>query len=563
MKKKIFFQHQNKTTQRLVVIVDITTVKARAINENILNVHNYSIVTADTRRVKLKMSKRNSYKSLNFADKVAIIEEIEKKELSQIEIAKKWGISESTLSTFKRNKQQIFQGFARTSGGKRLREPEIPEVDRAVTMWFSEARNNKINLDGPLIRGKAEQLAKMLGQHDFKASKGWFANWKRRNDVVLKSEAGESGAVDERSAAEWMMSLDPILQEYSPKDTFNADEAALFFKCTPNRTFAFKGDPCFGGKKSKERVTILVGANMDGSEKLPLLLIGKSARPHCFRNCKSKPVEYRNNKKAWMTGVLFEEWLLNVDHHFRKKRRTILLFIDNCSAHNRVPNLKNIKVIFLPSNMTSVVQPMDMGIIKNLKTFYRQKLVVHILAAIEAKKELKVDLLLASRILKESWNKVQPETIQQCFKKAGFFCPVEPEVNIILETPEGWSKISDGIAFQDYVDVDDNLSPMGEKTDQEIVAEIQGKKVCVDSSSSEEDNAENDLDDVSNASEADECLNKLMRYVHAQENVSDQTFSVLQDLENFIFNSRVKNRVQKKSQNISSATLMFVNFTVL
>jgi len=61
------------------------------------------------------------------------------------------------------------------------------------------------------------------------------------------------------------------------------------------------GDKCSGGKRSKERITVLVGSNMDGSEKIPLFVIGKSKKPRCFRNAKI-PVEYEANKKAWMTS---------------------------------------------------------------------------------------------------------------------------------------------------------------------------------------------------------------------------------------------------------------------
>jgi hypothetical protein len=44
---------------------------------------------------------------------------------------------------------------------------------------------------------------------------------------------------------------------------------------TPDRTLIFKGDTCHGGKKSKECVTVMVGANMTGTEKLKLLMIEK------------------------------------------------------------------------------------------------------------------------------------------------------------------------------------------------------------------------------------------------------------------------------------------------
>lgn len=348
---------------------------------------------------KKKLSKRLPYKSLDYGTKLKILQELESGELSQAELTKKHGISTSTLSTFKKSKEKIFQASA---GVKRERKPDLSEINAAVSLWFAEQRNNKINLDGSLIRGKDEEFAKMMGHKDFKASSGWFSNWKKRNDVVFKAETGESGAVDQASAAEWMASLDLILEEYDARNIFNADETGLFFECMPDRTFAYKGDACFGGKKNKERVTVLVGANMDGSEKLPLLMIGKSANPHCFRNVKQKPIKYNNNKKSWMTGLLFEDWLLELDKHFTKQKRTILLFIDNCSAHNNIPALKNVKVLFFPPNMTSVVQPMDMGIIKNLKVFYRQKIVLHLLASLRTNKKLKIDLMLASRILNES-----------------------------------------------------------------------------------------------------------------------------------------------------------------
>ena len=40
-------------------------------------------------------------------------------------------------------------------------------------------------------------------------------------------------------------------------------------------------------------------------------MIGKAAKPRCFRNLdiRKLPVEWRSNKKAWMTSQIMEEWL--------------------------------------------------------------------------------------------------------------------------------------------------------------------------------------------------------------------------------------------------------------
>jgi hypothetical protein len=66
--------------------------------------------------------------------------------------------------------------------------------------------------------------------------------------------------------------LPHLLEGYSPCDVFSADKCGLFYNLLPNRTCAFRGEKCHGGKLRKDRITMLVAANMDGSEKLPLLV---------------------------------------------------------------------------------------------------------------------------------------------------------------------------------------------------------------------------------------------------------------------------------------------------
>jgi len=71
-----------------------------------------------------------------------------------------------------------------------------------------------------------------------------------------------------------------------------------------------------GKKQDKFRITMGLACNADGSEKLPILLIGKYAKPRCFKNAspESLGLYYRSNKKAWMTMVLFEEYEIRLLH---------------------------------------------------------------------------------------------------------------------------------------------------------------------------------------------------------------------------------------------------------
>jgi hypothetical protein len=90
-----------------------------------------------------------------------------------------------------------------------------------------------------------------------------------------------------------------------------------------------KGQECSNGKYDKKRITIMMGANMSGIEKLKLFVVGKTKKPRCLNGIKSLPVDYRSNNKAWMTSSLFSEWLLNFDRKMKRENRKVLLIIDN------------------------------------------------------------------------------------------------------------------------------------------------------------------------------------------------------------------------------------------
>ena len=104
--------------------------------------------------------------------------------------------------------------------------------------------------------------------------------------------------------------LTPLLERYSEDDIYNVDETGLFFKLLPDRTYTLKGESCHGGKLSKERVTLLLGSNMSGTDKIKPLVVGKSAKPRCFNRVDvgALPVIYKSNRTAWMTGQIFNEW---------------------------------------------------------------------------------------------------------------------------------------------------------------------------------------------------------------------------------------------------------------
>ena len=82
-----------------------------------------------------------------------------------------------------------------------------------------------------------------------------------------------------------------------------------------------------------------------------------------------------------MEASIFYEWFHNkfvpyVQERLKDDREAVLL-LDNCAAHADVEELISesgkIAAKFLPPNVTSLIQPMDQGILVTLKRIYKKK----------------------------------------------------------------------------------------------------------------------------------------------------------------------------------------------
>ena len=112
-----------------------------------------------------------------------------------------------------------------------------------------------------------------------------------------------------------------------------------------------------------------------------------------------------------MTGLLFREWLENFNRSIEFNRRNVLLLVDNAGSHVQPQTLSNVTVKFLPPNTTAHFQPMDGGIIRNFKAFYRRNLGRHFLGCLEAKQAPAVCIREALILIADAWAEVKEDTI--------------------------------------------------------------------------------------------------------------------------------------------------------
>ncbi|XP_033230852.1 tigger transposable element-derived protein 4-like [Belonocnema kinseyi] len=181
-----------------------------------------------------------------------------------------------------------------------------------------------------------------------------------------------------------------------------------------------------------------------------------------------------------MTSSVYENWLHKIDHKFQRENRKVLLLVDNCPAHPKVliQTLKAIKAVHLPPNLTAKLQPMDEGIIKNLKVNYRRRIIKRLLKASDEKMGL-TDLNSLDAIfdLNKAWADVTSDTIANCFWKASFvktdvenFSTQEQDETFSDGTYEEWDDLQrmlgfTKVTFENFIDVDTNVIIASEPTD--------------------------------------------------------------------------------------------------
>ena len=124
---------------------------------------------------------------------------------------------------------------------------KYPVVEKCTLEWFRFARNKNINISGLMIREKAKWFVEKQGINNFKASVGWLDKFRMRHDIIFKVICGESADVKEINCIEWTNNVMTGLLE----NIFNADETGFFYKCTPDKSMAFKSESCQSGKETK------------------------------------------------------------------------------------------------------------------------------------------------------------------------------------------------------------------------------------------------------------------------------------------------------------------------
>ncbi|XP_054610573.1 tigger transposable element-derived protein 1-like [Dunckerocampus dactyliophorus] len=368
-------------------------------------------------------------KMLTIQEKVKLLDMI-KDGKKIVEAARHYGLNESTVRSICKDEKKIrvTATVSLNKEAKRVmtnRNKFIMKTESALAVWINDSRKQNIPLNSLVIREKARQFYQHFTSDEpqpgpssttFTASKGWFDKFQKRyqmKSVVLHREAAFA---DQFAAEEYVnYTFLNILEEgnYHPEQVFNMDETGLFWKRMPSRTFIFKDEAkdC-GFKAYKDRVTVIMCGNAEGFLLKPAL-INKAKNPRALKN-KNKnllPVHWMHNAKGQITKQLTSDWfhecfIPQVKLYLAERglEFNVLLLMDNAEGHAHDLSYEGVRIEFLPPDTTSLIQPMDQGVIRAFKALYTQNTLLHLVEAMDLEENF---------LLKEHWRQY---TIATCLK---------------------------------------------------------------------------------------------------------------------------------------------------
>ncbi|XP_053571416.1 tigger transposable element-derived protein 5 [Bombina bombina] len=501
----------------------------------------------------VKMAFRKAY---SIKDKLEAIERVKNGE-RQASVSRDFGVPGGTLRGWLKDEQKL-RWFLDQLGGdvgthrKKMRLANEEEIDRAVYTWFITLRQQGIPLSGPIIQAQAEAFAKQIYGEEctFKASHGWFWRWQKRHGISSQRIYGETEVRATEVEPVFIYPETPKQPSndggYGDEQIYNANITGLYWKLLPDQMHEMKlAKQPDGHRKVKDRVTILLAANLTGNHKLKPLVVGKLQDPPSLRhhNQDKFPATYRYCKNTcvhldMLKEWFFEEFVPGVKRYLRRccLQQKAVLLINQYPVKPPAEELQtpdgNIRVLFLSKNTRNKIQSMDQGVISSFKQLYKRELLKLMLSCDSTPSDFVRSFVLKDMIYLagQSWNMIQAGSIEKCWL-FGLRAAFENSSSTETDGEEYSSVFSDlinlaALAYKrmapediaDWVHLDDNI-PVIDAFPEDRTSDCEITTLIVPGDSAGDDTSEDERKraPIPSATEAIHGLETALRWLESQD----------------------------------------------
>lgn len=472
-------------------------------------------------------------------------------------------LSQSTVSLIL-SKEYEYLDNTQGSFVQRRQPPKWPLLDTALFEWQQRIQQAGGLINSEILREKARDFWLQIPEYQClpipQFSDGWLNRFKKRHAIRKITYHGEATSIPP-SAYEEMKTVRTLCGEFAEEDIYNMDETGLFWRKAPHSGLSNQNMP--GIKREKSRISLVVCTNCTGTDRLPLWVIGHAKQPQALRNVNLQGLEciWRYNKRAWMTTIIMSEWLRSFYSCIGRTRK-VLLLMDNFSAHQAaledVPPPPNILVQFFPANSTSVYQPLDQGIIQNLKHYYHKQWLHYMIVGLDIGQNPlhTMNLYYAIRWITRAWrHDVLNMTIYKCFRKSTI---IDPKIeHLTAPEPPDLSSLYDDMTkranIQEAMSLENFLNPSDES---HIYESADTSDILSDLTPMDEADAE-DLDNevilapqpIPTSFEAIQAIQTAIQYAEHHQEVEPEEIRGLEKMERLFSRLSSQQRQQRTLDN--------------
>lgn len=174
-----------------------------------------------------------------------------------------------------------------------------------------------------------------------------------------------------------------------------------------------------------------------------------------------------------MRRPIFREWLERFNAYHRSCNQHALLLLDNARPHKVEDlTLSHVRVVFFTPNLTSVIQPLDQGVIAAFKRRYCRRLIQFLLNQALTNSEIcakAINLWTAVHWALEAWGEITPAVIKRCWHHARITV-TQPDLDVLCSdntSDDGYLQRAFDDLAQYYLgttssDLNTFINPLGE-----------------------------------------------------------------------------------------------------
>lgn len=296
---------------------------------------------------------------------------------------------------------------------------------------FGLSRKEVMSLVGDYVNGNKLKTPFKNGQ----PNKDWLISFMRRHNLSVKKpqsvEVARKKACDPFIINTYFQLLKETVTELGlaekPHLIFNCDETSFCKDPSKTKVVGARGKACTRttSTSGKENISVLLTISASG-EKLPPLIIYKAKN---MWDQWSAPegtgypgTSYAVTSNGWMETTVFENYFKNVFIKGLGDERPALLIFDGHSTHVglkviELARAERITILKLPPHSSHLLQPLDLCVMKSIKTAWDQNLSQwqrHHVGMRLPKSEF-------AKILGEIWKQTAPSIVKNSFEKGGIY----------------------------------------------------------------------------------------------------------------------------------------------